>query len=335
MGLAELKEIYKEKDEKLTAKERHIKLLQSQKVVSDTIIESTSLIIKYLEGKITKTQVLNQIEGFATSKDIEKMGSVLEGLNETLLTLKPNKKLVVDAISALKKEISLIPSKIKIEKTEEVKVSNLDDIKHDNSDIVQAIKDKNLEVNVEAPIINTEKIDLKSIEDILSNLLGEIKKQDVKVPDNLKISNLKEIKPTDTKKIETKLEKSNKYLKEISEKNFSGGSGGGRVSPYQDTAGIPAFVELINGKIPVDVDMVTEGIATSDNQSPLDKYVLYATEYGATYNYICKEDKDGAWYIQRETISTGIRDYAVGTSAVGTAWTGRAGQTYGLFSGAF
>lgn len=66
--------------------------------------------------------------------------------------------------------------------------------------------------------------------------------------------------------------------------------------------------------------------------SPLDAYALYATEYGATYNYICKEDKDGNWYIQRETISTGIRDYATGTTNVATAWTGRAGQTYALFS---
>lgn len=76
-------------------------------------------------------------------------------------------------------------------------------------------------------------------------------------------------------------------------------------------------------------------ISTAENQSPLDKYILYATEYGTTYNYICKEDKDGNWYIQRETISTGIRDYATGTADVATAWTGRAGQTYGLFSDNF
>jgi len=69
--------------------------------------------------------------------------------------------------------------------------------------------------------------------------------------------------------------------------------------------------------------------------SPLDKYALYATEYSETYNYICKEDTLGNWCIQRETVATGVRDYATGTSAVATAWTNRVTQTYGAFSTKF
>jgi hypothetical protein len=56
---------------------------------------------------------------------------------------------------------------------------------------------------------------------------------------------------------------------------------------------------------------------------------LYATEYGATYNYIMKYDHDKKWVIQRETVATGVRDYAKGETTISTAWTGRAGQTYG------
>jgi hypothetical protein len=58
--------------------------------------------------------------------------------------------------------------------------------------------------------------------------------------------------------------------------------------------------------------------------------VLYATEYGATYNYIMKYKRGTTeWEIQRETISTGLREYANGTTALATGWSGRAGETYG------
>lgn len=78
-----------------------------------------------------------------------------------------------------------------------------------------------------------------------------------------------------------------------------------------------------------------------DGEVRLNKYpVLYATEYGATYNYIAKYSATGAWIVQRETISTGIRDYAfqgnqtpaLDPDTVVTAWTGRATNDYGQYS---
>ena len=85
------------------------------------------------------------------------------------------------------------------------------------------------------------------------------------------------------------------------------------------------------------------GLAKTVDKSPLNKYALYATEYGATYNYICKEDKDANWVIIRETISTGVRDYAtpanqdpaLDPNTATHAWTDRASVDYTTFSGAF
>lgn len=58
--------------------------------------------------------------------------------------------------------------------------------------------------------------------------------------------------------------------------------------------------------------------------------ILYATEYGATYNYIMRYQRNTTnWEIQRETISTGLREYANGTTALTTGWSGRVGETYG------
>ena len=39
----------------------------------------------------------------------------------------------------------------------------------------------------------------------------------------------------------------------------------------------------------------------------------------------------GSWLIQKRTISTGIYLYAIGASAYGTAWTGKASLTYTTF----
>jgi hypothetical protein len=333
MAIEDLKRIYDEKDARITAEERHVKTLQSQQVVSDTIIEATASLIKYLEGRISKTEVMNQLEGFATTEDALNIASKLDKLDESILAGKVDQTPIVDALKALTEETKGIPGQIKIEKTEAVAVTNLDEIKLDNSDVVEAIKGQKLEVNVEAPVINTEKTDTKLVEEILGDIKDAINKQKLVVPDKFKITNLKEIKPTDTTKIETRLEKSNKYLKTISEKSFGGSGGGGRATPYQDNAGIPAFVELVGGKIPVDVDMATEGIATEATLAALLaelNKVLYATEYGATYNYIMRYKRGTTtWEIQRETISTGLREYANGTTALATGWSGRAGATYG------
>lgn len=241
---AKLGKIYEDKESKIIAEERHQKTLESQQTVSDTILVATASLAEYLEGRTSKTEVINQIKGFATSEDVARIASVLSELDKTIQTTKPNEKLIVDAINALKQESTSAISKIKLEKTEKVSVTNLNEVKLDTKSLEKAIKDKKLEVNVEAPIINTEKVDLKIVEQILTNVLLEIKKKELKVPDKFKITNLKEIKPTDTKKIETKLDKGNKLLKEIADKPVGGGGGGGRATPYQDSSAIPAFVTI-------------------------------------------------------------------------------------------
>jgi hypothetical protein len=79
-----------------------------------------------------------------------------------------------------------------------------------------------------------------------------------------------------------------------------------------------------------DPDGISVNPAISENQDTHANYVLYATEYGATYNYIMRYQRGTTnWEIQRETISTGVRDYASGDSALATVWTNRATQTYG------
>ena len=62
---------------------------------------------------------------------------------------------------------------------------------------------------------------------------------------------------------------------------------------------------------------------------------VYIDRSGATISYWAFENNEGKWIIQKEEDNgDNTRDitYASGASAVATAWTARASQTYGLYS---
>jgi len=99
------------------------------------------------------------------------------------------------------------------------------------------------------------------------------------------------------------------------------------VSIVDQTTPTDLTVDPATGRLMVNTGL--SGIATETTLAKLTD-VLYATEYGATYNYIMKYKRGTTvWEIQRETISTGVREYAGGDSALATAWSGRAGASYG------
>jgi len=96
----------------------------------------------------------------------------------------------------------------------------------------------------------------------------------------------------------------------------------------------------------VDIDMATEGLAT---EVTLAKVNTNLEEYGinnidpvsAVLTYTGKEDKDGNWLVVKIDTTTGtVITYAteLNNALVTTyadAWSGRAGLTYNVFSGAF
>lgn len=60
-------------------------------------------------------------------------------------------------------------------------------------------------------------------------------------------------------------------------------------------------------------------------------YLSVYTDEGTT-SYYAFENAEGAWYITKSVVSGAVTTftYAKGTSAVATAWTNRASQTYAL-----
>lgn len=277
--------------------------------LEDTVVEAFNVLIKFMDGKTTKTEVVNQLKSISTP-DVDKVVQAVSKLDKDILANKLDLKPVVDALNGMKRELGLIPKSHPkaIEQKDSIKVTNLDEINLDTSDVVKAIKD--LKLVAEAPIINEKEVDLRPLQNVMLDLLKAVKNQKP-----VEIPKFPEIPKTDLTKVESKLDESNKHLKKLVEKPTGGGGGGGHSTPYLDSEGKSRYVTLEDGRIPV-------------STNPLANYLVTDEEETATYAYTGFENASGSWCIQRETLASGAYRYAAGTSDYSTAWTNRASQTY-------
>lgn len=67
----------------------------------------------------------------------------------------------------------------------------------------------------------------------------------------------------------------------------------------------------------------------------LDQYKISDADETGAIKYYGFLDADGAWYIMEENTTANTYRYSRGSSAYTTAWTGRAGLTYGYFNVVF
>jgi len=276
----------------------------------DTLVTAFNTLIKFLDGKTTKTEVMNQLSSISTP-DVDKVVTAVSKLDADILANKLDLKPVVDALNSMKRELGLIPKSLpKIpEQKDALKVTNLSEIKLDTSDVVKAIKD--LKLVAEAPIINEKEVDLKPLQKVMLDLLSAVKSQKP-----VEIPKFPEIPKTDLAKVETKLDTSNKLLKEITEKRFGGGGGGGgNGTPYVDSTGKAVYVDLINGAVPTTSAAVIERY---DYSSSTSIYVGTALPGVASAT--------ASWTITRYNLTDTSDASALRATAV--TWTGRAGHSY-------
>lgn len=224
-----------------------------------TLVDGFNALMQFMDGKTTKTEVVNQLKSISTP-DVDKVVQALSKLDKDILSNKLDLKPVTDGLNGLKRELSLIPKTLpKIpEQKDSVKVTNLSEIKLDTSAVEKAIK--GLKLDVKAPIINEKEVDLKPLQNIMLDLLKAVQAQKpVEMP------KFPEIPVTDLTKVETKLDKSNKLLKEITEKKFGGGGGGGGGVSFQNSAGEMVRAELdADGNVPVSTTPGTLPLITDD-----------------------------------------------------------------------
>lgn len=302
-----------EADRKLTAEQRkQMAALVSQ--LDTDMINSFKVLIEFLRGNTTKTEVVNQLTSISTP-DVAEVVEAVKGLDNTikqekldLAPLEEQLKLAVEQLTSIPKTHAEAPEAI-----ESVKVSNLAEI--DLKPLLDAINALDLKVeapivNVDAPKVDVAAPDLKPIKELFTKLLAGVKA--IKMPDV-------KVEATDTKKIEDELEKQTAKLDELIKQPKGGGGGGSGVS-FQDSAGRPVRVELeADGSIPT----------TGTSQSLDYSLVQFDDTSSASYEYYAYMDKDANWYIKRLTTATNLFEFtAPVATSYSTGWTNRATLTY-------
>lgn len=313
------------KKAELEAKDkRHTELVSAVNNQTATTIKAFNAFTKYVDRKITKTEVVNQLKQIGTP-DAMKVMSAVNDMHSTLKKLKnadltPVAKLLEDLIG----EVSQIP-KESPEAVESVEINNLPDFDSYTTRIEQAVQALDVKpvVNVQAPQVTVkpadvhiEKQDFTTLEKALKQVVSAV--ENIVVPAQIL---------TDVTGVEKKLDKSNDYLKKISEKSFGGGGSGGHTTPYQDDQARPSYVTLVDGKIPVSLTAGTD---------PSSFYV-YDIEDGTTA-YYGNTNVAGAWMVKKVTDT--LVSYATVTNNVAVttytdAWTNRATLTFGRIDEAF
>lgn len=81
-------------------------------------------------------------------------------------------------------------------------------------------------------------------------------------------------------------------------------------------------------------ELTVSGVAVSNLPSTF-SYKLSDMATGSDPSYFGYVDAAGNWYIMKLTDSTGQARYVKGASGYTTAWTGRAGLTYGYYDAIF
>lgn len=127
-------------------------------------------LIEFLDGHTTKAEITNHLDSIKTpdvKEVVSKLEEVKKEIKDKSIDISPLQK----CLEQIEVQLSTLPRTFpEQEKVEEVRVSNLE--KFDTQPIVDAIN--SLELNVDAPVINTEKVDLNPVQETLRELLNAV-----------------------------------------------------------------------------------------------------------------------------------------------------------------
>lgn len=291
--------------------ENQVMALQTQQV----IVQSFSSLVDYLDNKVTKTEVINQLQAIGTP-DVFKVVDAVNSLHSTISTHENTDLTEITAVMrAVLNEVSALPKEIpKTEIPEPI-----DNTKQFNA-LVDAVKSlekvvKAQETTVEAPVVNVPapKVDVEAPD--LSPLQTDIKA----VTDAVKAIVIPEYK-TDNAEVEKLLKKLNKLFNEFLDSTPAGGGGGASIPAYRDSTGNVSQVVL-----------TAEG-AVPTRDLPLAVQIDDATTVNAVYigkANIGSSTSSAVWQIAKlDTTSGLVKKWADGDANFNNIFDNRASLTY-------
>jgi len=292
--------------------ENQIQSLKTQEVIA----QSFNHLIDYLDNRVSKTAVVNQLQEIGTP-DALKVVTAVEALHDTLKT---HENTDLTEITGVMRDIldqaKQLPKEINIPEHKETDYSKQFD---GLTKAVQAVEKvvKAQKLVAEAPIVNipetnvnVEAPDLKPLQNSIKDVVKAVK--DIVIPEY----------KTDNKDVEELLKKSNKLLKDILQKPVSSGGGGGLATPYKDQSGMPAFPVLTaDGKISVEAGETSTYESFVDTTTDVNLvYLGKATPGTAT--------SAGSWQIKRYNKSAGHMSYADDVTTFTKTWDNRTSYSY-------
>ncbi len=297
-------------EDKLTAI-RHKQSLNQIASLERSLVTALEQVVKFIDGKTTKTEVVNQLKEIGTPDALKVVKSV-DALHNTFKNKKDvDLSEITRLLGSILSKVSEPTPEIKIpEAKDTVKVSNLKEI--DFTTLEKAINRLQLspEIKVESPEINIAKPDLEPLQKSLKSVVDAVKS--ITFP---------EVPKTDTTKLEESSDKTNKHLEEANKKlqrlieqPKGGGGGGGNGTPYIDATGKPVNVEVeSDGSIPVTVNASTPAKSS-------DQYGINAVSEDATYKYFWFEADNSDYYIMRKHKTTKVFTFTKGTGGYSSVY---------------
>ncbi len=283
-----------------------------------------------LDPKKTTTEQRDKIDIWKTNQEkltaLNDIADISQDISTTLDTWKKEGSKNTDKLGALLTDVRTSLSTLAGKKDPEAPdyakpvVKAVEELKTALQTAIKAI-DVKPDVNLPAPVINTESVDLSKLEKILRTDIPNAFKESIKLIPEVDIP-------------ESDYTPLTNLMTEISEKLDSIDTGV-RMKPSGVNAKIINPSDITTGLATEDKqdDIITaiEGISGGSSATPLDTYTYIQKDTsGGTYKYYGYADANtpAGWAIKRITISTNLAEYIKGTTDYSTNWTGRAGLTY-------
>jgi hypothetical protein len=296
---------------------RHDQEIASLASIDTTVVEVMKNLVEFLDGKVTKTEVINQLDTIKTPdvykvvEAIAELGIITESNRIDLSPLKEALLSLGEKLDQLPKSFPEIPKDVSVSNLSDIEIPEQKEI--DFSSVIKAIN--NIKMVAEAPQV-TVNTDLDPLKKEITNVVKSIKA--IKFP---------EIPKTDLSKVEKKLDVSNRILKDIYEKPVGGG-GSGSSWPAVNSEGLAQPLTIDdNGALQI-TGSITASASTLADYSVND---MTDTYFGFT-------KPDGTWLLKK-VLDTSVGYATVSNNGTVTsytdAWTNKATLTYERFDEAF
>ena len=295
---------------------QHKQQMDKLSSLENSVVSTMRQLVKFLDGKTTKTEVVNQLKSVSTP-DIDKVVDALNKLDSNTIKNKLDLSPLQKCLETIEEKLDKLPTEYPEmpEGVEEVTVKNQIDLKPLEK-AIKALELKSPDVNVASPTVKVDAPDLKPLQDSLLDIVKSVKAQ--KYPE------------TDLSKVEKKLDEANKHLKKIVDKPVGGGGGGGGGTSFQNADGNLVYAELeADGSIPVTIVAGGGGSSTTNYSTRIKE-----DSGNADITYIGNaalgaSESDPVWQIKQLYSATGLdKTWCDGNDNFDNIWTNRESLSY-------